>query len=87
MEEEMEFTQHKPCTPAEAARRLRSLADLLEKGSVPILLDEIKIPEIVMLKVEIEQEQEEDGTEVEIEIEIGWTTRPAKTAKEDDKDD
>lgn len=61
-------------SPAEAAGRLRAIADLIERGEIALADQQVSVPDELLLEVEYETEQRDDSPAVayELEIEVEW---------------
>ncbi len=63
---------------ADVARRLRTIADALERGTIFLLDRDVRVPDEVGLELELEEEPGDEGTiTYELEIEIEWTAAAA----------
>lgn len=69
---------------ADVARRLRTIADALERGTIFLLDRDVRVPDEVGLELELEEEPGDEGTTAyELEIEIGWTAAAATEEEAD----
>ncbi len=71
-------------TRADAARRLRELADLVEAGGVDLGIRPVDVPELVTLEIDIVRKQQVNMATYEIETEIHWSERAAPTPAPDE---
>ncbi len=66
-------------------RRLRTIADALERGTIFLLDRDVRVPDTVTLELELQEEPDDDGSvSYELEIEIEWTA-PAAAEQTDEE--
>lgn len=77
MQEADLFREVLDISPADAAARIRQIADALERGEIELGAQTFTLPENVTINIELEERHDGDlpAVNFEIEFEIAWPVR------------